>query len=141
MTETRESLLERCGDVTRRDRRNLVRVLASFAIWAVAFVAVSQLIKREILGGPLSWLAALLPVALGVLVLATYARFLRQTDELQRLILLEALALAAGGTFFAVCCYQVFERLGAPQADLSHAIVAMGLLYAVGTAIGQWRYR
>lgn len=142
MTESSPSFLQRCAGATPRDRRNLWRVTGTFAVWGLAFSTVSQLVKRGVLtGGPLAWLAAALPVALGIVVLVTYARFLRETDELQRLIMLEALALAFGGTFFAICGYQVFERLGAPEAEMVHAVVVMGLLYALGSVLGAWRYR
>ncbi len=74
-------------------------------------------------------------------MLFVYGRFLRQTDELARLIQLEALALGFGGTFFALCAYSVFQRLGAPLLDLKDVPTVMVVFYFLGVGLGWWRYR
>ena len=62
-------------------------------------------------------------------------------DELQRVIHLEALALGFGGGAIAVCGYRLFERLGAPSADISDAALALAIFYSIGLVRGSWRYR
>jgi hypothetical protein len=102
----------------------------------------SLLIKREVLPvGAVRWTVAALPCVAAVLVLAAYARFLREADELQRLIQLEALALGFGGAFFAVMGYQLFERLGALTLDAGDLGIVMALLYSLGGLLGWRRYR
>ena len=139
---TQEPFWRRCGDTTPLDRRNLLRVLLALGVWAVCFVGASQLIKRDLLpDGPIAWaVAALTPIA-SVFVLLAYARFLRQADELQRIIQLQALALGFGGTFFAVAAYSLFERLGAPVADLGDSGLVLAIFYSIGSIGGVWRYR
>lgn len=135
-------LSERCGDTTPRDRRNLARMTWALAAWAVCFVGVSQLIKRDLLPeGPAPWLLAVLPLAVGVFVLVAYARFLNEADELQRIIQLQALALGFGGSFFALCGYRIFERLGAPAANLVDAALVMVVIYTIAAFVGWRRYR
>lgn len=143
MNETnQESLWERCGDTTPHDRRNQLRLLWAVGAWAVSFAGVSQLIKRDLLpGGPFPWLLAVLPWVLGVVVLIAYGRYLREADELQRMIQLQALAFGFGGTYFALTGYRVFERLGAPAAGLNDATLLMVVLYAIAIFVGWRRYR
>ncbi|MGH7570668.1 MAG: hypothetical protein ACREMK_02355 [Gemmatimonadota bacterium] len=131
-----------CKDSTPRDSRNRLRVLWVSLIWAVSFVAGAQLIKRDLLpAGPVSWVVAALPSAIAVLVLIAYARFLREADELQRMIQLKALALGFGGGFFAIAGLSLFERLGVHWLDMGDSLVVMPVLYSIGVVLGQWRYR
>lgn len=132
----------RCGGTTPRDRRNQLRVLWTMAVWAVCFVAGSLLIEREVLPvGAGRWTVAALPCLAAVLVLVAYPRFLREADELQRLVQLEALALGFGGAFFAFMGYPLFERLGAPTLDVGDLGVVMAILYSLGGLLGWRRYR
>lgn len=143
MTEDiKESFWSRCySGVSPNDRRNQRWILWSTLSWAVAYVAANQMLKRELIAGPVAWILAAVPVLLGIVVLIVYGRFLGQTDELQRLIQLEALALGFGGSFFAYCCYSVFQRLGAPPVELPDATLVMVFLYLLGVFIGWTRYR
>ncbi len=139
--EMKETLWTRCmgSDVDQRNQRRLVWATL---IWALAFVGVSLLIKREMLSpGPIAWALGAVPLVLGVGVIAVFARYLRQADELQRLIQLEALALGFGGGLFAFLSYRVFERLGAPRLALDDATMVMVVLYLLGIFIGWRRYR
>jgi hypothetical protein len=91
--------------------------------------------------GPVSWLLAALPSVAGFFVLIAYGRFLREADELQRIIQLQALALGFGGTFFALAGYRVFERLGAPAGGFDEITLVMALFYSIAIFLGWWRYR
>jgi hypothetical protein len=100
------------------------------------------LIKRDLLpDGPIPWVVAALPSVVGVFVLIAFGRFLREADELQRVIHLQALALGFGGGWFAICGYRIFERLGAPTVDVADFTIVMALLYMVGLVLGSRRYR
>ncbi len=137
-----ESIFERCGDTTPRDRRNQLRLLWAVGAWALSFSGVSQMIKRDLLpAGPVPWMLAVVPCILGVVVLIAYVRFLREADELQRIIQLQALAFGFGGTYFALTGYRVFERLGAPVAGLNDATLLMLVFYSIAVFAGWKRYR
>ncbi|MEM7583858.1 MAG: hypothetical protein AAF560_10795 [Acidobacteriota bacterium] len=139
MTETTsDSLFMRCGD-SKRDIQNALRAAGAILAWAICFAGSSQLLKREMVPeGAMQLVVAAIPSLFGIFVLIAYGRLLRESDELQRLVQLQALAIAFGGTFLAVSTYAILERLGAPRADLADAITVMAVLYAVGSVIG-WR--
>ena len=137
-----QSFWMRCSGSTSRDRRNLRHFIWIYAAWAVFYTGGSQLIKRDLLpAGPLPWVAAVIPPVVAVFALLAYGRFLRQADELQRAIHLEALAIGFGGGFFGVCTYRLFERLGAPSADIAEATMFMANFYALGIVRATLRYR
>jgi drug/metabolite transporter (DMT)-like permease len=130
-----------CGLATPRDRRNQMRIAGACLAWAVLYTGGALLIRKGLLpAGPLPWVVAALPTVAALFLLAAYARFLREADELQRLIQLNALALGFGGGYFAIIGYNLFERLGAPplQGDLA---VVMPFLYVIGMVVGWKRYR
>ena len=140
--DTNDSFWARCAGTTPRDRRNQRLFIGITLAWAVGFVGISKLIELGALpAGPLAWVVAALPTLLGIAVIVVYARFLRQADELQRLIQLEALALGFGGGLFALLGYRVFERLGAPSLALDDATMVMVGLYVLGVILGLRRYR
>jgi hypothetical protein len=131
-----------CGDSTPRDHHNQMRILRYMATWAVLFVGATFVVKRGLLpAGPLPWILAALPVALGVFVILAYSRYLREADELNRVIQLNALAVGFGGTWLAVTGYQVFQQLGAPEVGASHFVLVMAVLYTIGVLAGRRQYR
>lgn len=142
MTETNGTLWRLlCGDTTARDRRNLARLAWLTAAWAVAFVGGSLLIRRGLVpAGPLSWGLAALTLALALSAVLAYGRFIRDADELQRRIHLQALALGFAGGWLPVAGYRLFELLGGPYLERGDVAIAMALLYTLGLALGRWRY-
>lgn len=139
-TTTTETLLG-CGNTMKRDTRNSLHAAGAALAWAACFAGSSQVLKRELVpDGPMLWLVAALPVVSGIWVLVAYGRFIREADELQRMIRLKALALGFGGTFLAISTYAICERLGAPRADLADAITVMAVLCSLGIVLGGRRY-
>lgn len=131
-----------CGDMTAQDVRNIRRFRLGVGIWGVSFIGATFIIKKELLpAGPLPWLVATLPILVGLYVLVTYSRFLRQADELQRMIQLRALALGFGAGWLFAFGYPLFERLGAPHGDYGMVILVMAICYSVGILIGRRQYR
>jgi len=130
------------GDTTPRDRRNLFRFAALMVAWAAAFTGGMALIRSDVVpDGPIAWGLAALNLALAAAALLGYVRFLRQADELQRRIHLQALALGFGGGWLSVAGYRLFELLGAPYVDRGSVAFVMALLYTLGIVLGQRRYR
>lgn len=143
MSEPTPEASSRCSNTaTRQDLRNQITLAGACLAWALTFVASLHLIREGLApAGPVSWALAALPTLLAIPVLVIFLRFLRGTDELQRLIQLEAMALAFGGGFFVLCGYEIFEELGAPAADTLDLVVVLPVLYALGSLLGWWRYR
>jgi len=131
-----------CDNATPRDRRNLTNLLWASVGWAVCLVSASFAIRRELLPeGPMAWLAAALPTVIGVFVVVLYGRYLREADELQRIIQLKALALGFGATWVAISGYPLFERLGAPPVDTGTYVVVMVVFHAIGNLHGWSQHR
>ena len=135
------SFLAHCGSTTARDRRNEMRYLITSMAWAICFMGGMFLIKFGLVpAGPVSWAVAALPSAAAVLLLKAYLRFLREADEFQRVIQLQALAIGFGGSFFAICGYSLFVPLGAPAVDGVTMLAVMPLFYIIGVLIGRRQY-
>jgi drug/metabolite transporter (DMT)-like permease len=142
MDELNEQSNPLCDGETPQDRRGRSRFAGTSLIWAVCLVGASFLLKKELVPtGAASWILATVPTLAAILLLFNFRNFLQTTDEFQRRIQLEALALGFGGSFFVFTGYQIFQLAGAPVADLANIVVVMPLLYIVGILLGRRRYR
>lgn len=130
-----------CDVASPAGRGRDIRVAAYALGWAICFVGASQVIRNGMVSGPLAWVIAAVPSVAAVWMLAVYTRYLRESDELQRLIQLEAMGWAFGGGFFLISGYLLFEPLGAPVIDKATLVSVMPVLFAVGMLAGWWRYR
>ena len=124
-----------------RDRRNQWRITLWSLVWALSFVAVTLGIKKEWL----SFGAALAGVAgtalLGIATLLAYRRFLREADELQRKIEVEALALAFGvGLVGGLTYWLLAVQGGVPAMDFIYVFFVMIITYPVGVLVGRRKY-
>ena len=136
------SIWRRCLGLGPDDVRNQLQFAGATLAWALIFVGCTFLLKREIMpAGPARWLIAAVPTLAGLGLFVVFSRFLKKADEFQRLIQLQGLGLAFGGTFLAITGYPLFVRLGAPEMALSEVGTLMLVLYAAGTVFGAWRYR
>ena len=92
-------------------------------------------------GGAAAITVTLLHVLLGGAMMFAYRRFLREADELQRRIQLEALALGFGAALVGAAAYRLLERAGTIGAtDASDVIMILAVAYSVGVLAVQWRY-
>ena len=127
---------------TEADRRNQYRFLAWLLAWAVSFLAATWALRPDLgLEGPAAWAIAIAPNVLGLGALLAYLHFLRMADELLRKIQLEGLALGFGAGVVFAMSYQLLERAGAPQLQVSDTVVVMMVGWAVGQLLGLRRYR
>lgn len=119
-----------------------IRVAAYCLAWAICFTGAMQVIKSGLVtGSPIAWVVAALPSVAAVWMLVVYTRYLREMDELERLIQLQAMGWGFGGGFFAICGYLLFEPLGAPAVEGARLAAIMPVLFAIGLLAGRWRYR
>lgn len=142
MTELNHEPLPACPPGTLRELRRDFRLAGGCLAWAVCFAGARWLIRNGLLpDGVIPWIVAALPTAAGVGLLAAYTRYLRQIDELERAIQVQALALGFGGGFLAICGYVTFQLLGAPRVDPVSLLALMPIFYAVAIVLGRRRYR
>ena len=122
-------------------RRRELRVAGFALLWGTTFVVAAKLLDDPSLSRPTAVVIAAIPTVLGAILLFGYTRYLRRTDELQRLIQLQAMGWAFGGGILATCGYSLFVQLGAPRLDATTFASVMIFLFAIGLLIGRWRYK
>lgn len=137
--------LARCmaHESTPRDLRNMRRWLA----WMLGWFALA-VVDAEWFGhtdGVTSWftvLQALLVSGALVGVVATFVRYVRQTDELNRRIQLTALSIGFGAAFLSSELGQAAVNAGLIEStDADLPVVTMLLTYAVASVLVLRRYR
>lgn len=130
-----------CTQMTAADRRNSWRATGWLFVWMVSFVSVAFAIRTEALpAGLWTYLAIAGSTALGIVAVLAYMRFVRQADELQRKIQLEALALGFAGGFVAQFAFSLIERAGIMDVDIGDPFLVMCICFAVGLFLGARRY-
>ncbi len=129
-----------CGDLTERDRRNQIRFALWSLAWMACFVAAFISLRKEWVPDALVYPVVLFPTALGGCALWAFVRFLREADELQRKIQLEALGWGFGCGALFMIGYRLLERVGLPRLDSSDPLLVMVLVWAGATWILARRY-
>jgi hypothetical protein len=99
------------------------------------------LVKGLVPMGPPAWIVAALPLLASFYTLRAYLKYLREADELQRRVQLEALGLGFGAGVLFMMGYRLFERIGAPKLDMNAALFVMLLTWAFAQAWIARRYR
>jgi hypothetical protein len=141
MSEGRQEVQAGCSPAAPQERSRNVRLAGACLAWGVCFVGARWLTRDDGLVGPLRWLVATVPTLAGAALLVAYTRYLREIDELQRAIQLQAMAFGFGGGFLAICGYVTFQPLGAPEVDSYSLLAVMPIFYAIATLVGSGRYR
>jgi hypothetical protein len=79
---------------------------------------------------------------IGIGLIVAYKRFLKDLDEMEREIQLDALALSVGVTLAGFYSYTILDKAGVvPNLDPSHLIMLMSFTYVAGLIIGRIHYR
>jgi hypothetical protein len=130
--------------VDERAMRIVVPIAVSTLIW-LATLALARF-GPEVLWGSdavLSWIAIAVNVAAGVAWIIVHAQYLRRVDDLQRKILMDAMAVALGVGLVGGFAYAVTDAAGLIVLEGGIAFVSalMGVVYAVASVIGTIRYR
>lgn len=86
-------------------------------------------------------LLALLPLVPGIFVVFIVVASIRQMDEMQRRIQLEALAYAFGILFLALLTETLLEISGRPASDPGVYILYMAAAWMIGQLLARWRYQ
>lgn len=127
-----------------RSRTN--RTLGILVLWGASYIAARLALDVDWNLGP-PWLrlaAALLPLVPTVLALRAIAAAIRESDELERRIHLEALALAYPVAILLLMTLGLLElAVGLNLQDWSyrHVWIYLPLFYFVGLAIAWRRYK
>ncbi len=133
--------LAACRTMPERDRRNARIANWWLFAWCVTFLPALYFFRRDQMPpGIVSWVAVVVPIVLAVCGVLAFIRFLRQADELQRQIQMEALALGFGAGFVASFGLELLEEVGIGSFGAPDTFSAMALFYLIGMLIGTRRY-
>lgn len=129
-------------ELSPNDTRNIQHFSAWCLAWAIAFIASTLAFAR---GGvapvsPAAWLLVAVPTLAAVQTVRAYHHFLREADELQRKIHLEALALGFGVGILFMMSARLLGRAGLPELDVNDGIVVMALTFSFGIWRASRRY-
>ena len=133
---------------SRTANQREVRNVGRLALWTLAWIATLALARF----GPallwesaplLSWIAVATNFAVGVGWIVSHARFLRGVDDLQRKIMLDAIAAALGVGLVGGFAYSAASSAGLMSfdSDMAFLSVLMAVVYIVAIAAGNLRYR
>jgi hypothetical protein len=126
---------------TPRDQANVRRVSLALLLWVLVWIAARLLLDFGALEGAAAWLMALAPCTLALIIVRHYVRFLREADELLRLVQLEGLALGFGACFVFTTTYRLLEQAGAPDLDINDSLLVMVGFWALGMWLAKRRYQ
>lgn len=90
-----------------------------------------------------SWIAVALNVAVGVAWIVAHARYLRRVDDLQRKILVDAMAVALGVGLVSTFAYAAVSAAGLLEFEVNVGYFGslMAVVYAIASIAGTVRYR
>jgi hypothetical protein len=121
-------------------RRFTAASLLALGGYAIVLCTSIEILKRFELGA-FKYVVVLTPMLPAGFALAIIVRGLREMDELQRQIQLEALAIAFGASAFLTFAYGFLEGAGLPHVSWIWVWPLMGMLWIVGLVISRARYR
>ncbi len=126
-----------------RSKKNSIRLLGWVFVWTATMVVAD---KAELYGWHssdfISIAAIVLNAAIGIGMIVTFMRYLKDLDEMQRKIQLDALALAMGVGIVGSFTYSLLVTAQfITDAEISDIILLMTFTYVVGQIIGKVRYR
>jgi len=132
-----------CKNLPARDLKNANRVNLWAIAWAASLAIISFISKYEWYSGTWpTFLACVFSSGIGVGMYLAYKRFLKELDELERKIQLDALASSVGVTLVVFGGYSILDKAGlTPELRASSLIALMALTYMAGIIVGRVRYQ
>ena len=132
-----------CKGLPARDIKNANRVnLLAFA-WMMTLLLSSISNEYQWFDSILAIIVAfVLHTGIGILMVFSFRKFLKELDDLERKIQLDALALSVGVTIISFSSFSILSKAGLiAELDQSALIVLMALTYMVGIIAGRIKYR
>jgi hypothetical protein len=128
------------------DYRESIRATASLAVWTLAWLATLAAARfgPELIWGTQatwSWIAVGVNLLVGIGVIVAFTRYLRRADELDRKIMLDALAVTLGVAWVTGFAYVVAHAAELVTIDIAVLLAAPGLLFVIAVVVGKIRYR
>ena len=132
-----------CRGLPSRDLKNANIVNLWTISWVVSLGLISFISKSQwYSSGFPTILAFTVQTVIGIGMLLAYVRFVKNLDEMERKIQLDALAVSVGVTVVGFASYSVLDMSGVvPDLKSSYLIALIALTYMAGILFGRIRYR
>ena len=130
-----------CSELRAIDRANQRRLNAALVGWAAVFLLSTAFAANGTAGSVGQIAATLAPITAGVPVVLLFARYLREADELTRLIELQAVAVAAGAVFLMLPAAQVAQGALGINTFIDVPLVTLAVVYSGAATWLRRRYR
>jgi hypothetical protein len=127
--------------VTVAGRRYLIHLTVALAAYVAILFAVIYAVNHDFVSGWLKVAVLLIPVLPIVFVAIAMLRFMRATDEFDRKVTLEALAIAAGVTALLAITYTFLENAGLPRPEAWWTWAVLMGTWGIAKPIVEWRYK
>ena len=124
-----------------KSRTYLKELASTLVVYGVVLVGSIELLTHVDIARPWRDLIALSPMLPAAATAWVVLRELRRMDELQRRIQLEALGFSFAGTAILTFSYGFLEGLGYPRLSMFMVWPILAVLWGIGLALGQRRYR
>lgn len=130
----------------RDENRTTARLVLWTLAWAVTLAAARfgpRVVWDPQENPAVSWAAVGVNVLVGIAWIVAFTRFLRALDDLQRKIMLDALAATLGVGWVIGFAYVVADAAGLIPYELNLALfpALLGIVYVIAFVVGRIRYR
>jgi hypothetical protein len=126
---------------TRASRRYVVQLSIAMSLYVLLLVGSILAVQRLNVEGAWRYLLILLPLLPVATIVPAVVRYVRDTDEFERQLTTESLAIAAGVTAVFSVTYGFLESAGLPHLSAWYTwLVVMGS-WGVARVALRWRYR
>jgi hypothetical protein len=126
---------------TRASRRYVVQLSIAMSLYVLLLVGSILAVQRLNVEGAWRYLLILLPLLPVAAIVPAVVRYVRDTDEFERQLTTESLAIAAGVTAVFSVTYGFLESAGLPHLSAWYTwLVVMGS-WGVARVALRWRYR
>ncbi len=126
---------------TRASRRYVVQLSIAMSLYVLLLVGSILAVQRLKVEGAWRYLLILLPLLPVATIVPAVVGYVRDTDEFERQLTTESLAIAAGVTAVFSVTYGFLESAGLPHLSAWYTwLVVMGS-WSVARVALRWRYR
>lgn len=124
-----------------KQRAKLIRPLLVPLVLYLGLLVVAVSWAPEMSNSPWRYLVALLPLIPGIFIAFGILRMTSKIDEMERRIILEAVAFSFIFTLILLLSFALLGLVGVPQPSNTIVVFMMCMLLVIGKLWGNWRYR
>ena len=124
-----------------KQRAKLIRPLLVPLILYLALLTVAVVWAPKMETSPWQYVVALLPILPGLFLALGIVRMTSKIDEMERRIVLEAVAFSFIFTMILLLSFALLGLIGVPQPSNTWVVFIMAMLLIIGKFWGNWRYR